>query len=112
MLLHIRHEEKVLLLQRADVVSVVPGAWDGVYGVGDSNDLDVVTSRIEEATGIPHESLIFVRSGDARGLEFGNRLNDVTPLLFLCDTEEVTAKGLYKSYNWVDRVTSWVARRF
>ena len=99
---YIRHEEKVLLMQRADEVSDFPGAWDGVYGVGDSDDLDVVASRIEEATGIPHESLTFVRSGDARGLEFGNRLNDVTPLLFLCDTEEVTAKGLYKSYNWVD----------
>ena len=99
---YIRHEEKVLLMQRADEVSDFPGAWDGVYGVGDSNDLDVVASRIEEATGIPHESLTFVRSGDARGLEFGNRLNDVTPLLFLCDTEEVTAKGLYKSFDWVD----------
>ena len=57
---YIRHEEKVLLMQRADEVSDFPGAWDGVYGVGDSNDLDVVASRIEEATGIPHESLTFI----------------------------------------------------
>ena len=39
---YIRHEEKVLLMQRADEVSDFPGAWDGVYGVGDSNDLDVI----------------------------------------------------------------------
>ena len=31
----IRHEEKVLLMQRADEVADLPGAWDGVYGYGD-----------------------------------------------------------------------------
>ena len=92
---YIRHAEKVLLMQRADEVSDFAGAWDGVYGVGDSNDLDVVAARIEETTGISAESLTFVSAGDARGLEFGNRLNDVTPLLFLSDTEEVSSRGLY-----------------
>ena len=94
---YIRHAEKVLLMQRADEVSDFAGAWDGVYGVGDSNDLDVVAARIEETTGIAPESLTFIRAGDARGLEFGNRLNDVTPLLFLSDTEEVNSRGLYLS---------------
>ena len=99
---YIRHAEKVLLMQRADEVSDFAGAWDGVYGVGDSNDLDVVAARIEETTGIAPESLTFIRAGDARGLEFGNRLNDVTPLLFLSDTEEVNSRGLYKNHSWVD----------
>ena len=48
----IRYEEKVLLMQRADEVSDLPGAWDGVYGYGDPSDLDAVISRIVESTGI------------------------------------------------------------
>ncbi|MBP51349.1 MAG: transcription elongation factor Spt5 [Euryarchaeota archaeon] len=99
---YVRHGEKVLLMQRADEVADFPGAWDGVYGVGDSDDLDSVAARISETTGIGAESLTFVRSGDARGLEFGNRLNDVTPLLFLSDSETVEARGLYKNFSWVD----------
>ncbi len=99
---YIRHGEKVLLMQRADEVADFPGAWDGVYGVGDSDDLGSVAARISETTGIGAESLTFVRSGDARGLEFGNRLNDVTPLLFLSDSETVEARGLYKNFSWVD----------
>ncbi len=99
---YIRHGEKVLLMQRADEVADFPGAWDGVYGVGDSENLDSVAARISETTGIGAESLTFVRSGDARGLEFGNRLNDVTPLLFLSDSDAVEARGLYKNFSWVD----------
>ena len=43
----IRHEDKVLLMQRADGVADFPGAWDGVYGIGDSTDIDAITTRIE-----------------------------------------------------------------
>ena len=99
---YIRHGEKVLLMQRADGVADFPGAWDGVYGAGDASDIDAVAARIAETTGIEAESLTFVRSGDARGLEFGNRLNDVTPLLFLSDSDDVEARGLYKGFSWVD----------
>ena len=31
---YLRNEEKVLLMQRADGVSDFPGAWDGIYGLG------------------------------------------------------------------------------
>ncbi len=89
-------------MQRADGVADFPGAWDGVYGAGDASDIDAVGARITETTGIEADSLTFVRSGDARGLEFGNRLNDVTPLLFLSDTDSVEARGLYKGFSWVD----------
>ncbi|MAZ23621.1 MAG: transcription elongation factor Spt5 [Euryarchaeota archaeon] len=99
---YIRHGEKVLLMQRADGVADFPGAWDGIYGAGDASDIDAVAARIAETTGIEAESLTFVRSGDARGLEFGNRLNDVTPLLFLSDSDDVEARGLYKGFSWVD----------
>ena len=99
---YIRHDEKVLLMQRADGVADFPGAWDGIYGAGDASDIDAVAARIAETTGIEAESLTFVRSGDARGLEFGNRLNDVTPLLFLSDSDDVEARGLYKGFSWVD----------
>ena len=80
---YVRHEEKVLIMQRADEVADFPGAWDGVYGIGDPEDIDAVTTRITECTGIPADALQHVRSGLARGLAFGNRLNDVTPLLFI-----------------------------
>lgn len=99
---YIRHGEKVLLMQRADGVADFPGAWDGIYGAGDSDNIDAVAARITETTGIEAESLTFVRSGEARGLEFGNRLNDVTPLLFLSDSDSVEARGLYKGFSWVD----------
>ena len=100
--IYLRNEESVLLMQRADGVADFPGAWDGIYGIGDPEELDAVDERITEVTGIAAESLQFVRSGDARGLAFGNRLNDVTPMLFVSSVNEVDARGLYKSFEWVD----------
>ena len=100
--IYLRNEESVLLMQRADGVADFPGAWDGIYGIGDPEDLDAVVARITEVTGIEAENLQFVRSGDARGLAFGNRLNDVTPMLFVSSVNEVDARGLYKSVEWVD----------
>ena len=99
---YVRNEESVLLMQRADGVADFPGAWDGIYGIGDPEDLDAVVARITEVTGIEAENLQFVRSGDARGLAFGNRLNDITPLLFVSSVKEVDARGLYKSFEWID----------
>ena len=99
---YLRNDEKILLMQRADEVADYPGAWDGIYGNGDPKDLDTVVARITESTGIPADQLEYVRSGDARGLAFGNRLNDVSPLLFLSGTNEVTPKTLYKGFEWVD----------
>ena len=100
--IYLRNEESVLLMQRADGVADFPGAWDGIYGIGDPEDLDAVVARITEVTGIEAENLQFVRSGDARGLAYGNRLNDVTPMLFVSSVNEVDARGLYKSFEWVD----------
>ena len=99
---YVRHEDKVLIMQRADEVSDFPGAWDGVYGIGNPQDVDSVAARITECTGIPTESLSYIRSGPARGLAFGNSLRDVIPLLFVTDSTEVTSKTIYKSHSWVD----------
>ena len=98
----IRNGERVLLMQRADGIADFPGAWDGIYGVGDPEDADVVIARITEVTGIDAENLEFVRSGEARGLAFGNRLNEVTPVLFASSAEEVDPRGLYTAFEWVD----------
>ena len=100
--IYLRNEESVLLMQRADGVADFPGAWDGIYGIGDPEALDAVVARITEVTGIEAENLQFVRSGDARGLAYGNRLTDVTPMLFVSSVNEVDARGLYKSFEWVD----------
>jgi transcriptional antiterminator NusG len=99
---YVRFEEKVLLMQRADQVADFPGAWDGIYGVGDANDVDLIAARVEEATGIPVDKLVHIRDGPVRGLAFGNRLSDVTPHLFVTDSEEVTPGALYKNSEWVD----------
>ena len=99
---YVRNEERVLLMQRAAGVADFPGAWDGIYGIGDPEELEAVGARITEGTGLDAEYLQSVRSGDARGLAFGNRLNDVTPLLFASSVNEVDARGLYKSFEWVD----------
>ena len=99
---YIRNGESVLLMQRADGIADFPGAWDGIYGIGDPEDIDAVVARITEVTGIEAENLQFVRSGGARGLAYENRLNEVTPLLFVSSVEEVDARGLYKGHEWVD----------
>ena len=99
---YIRNGESVLLMQRADGVADFPGAWDGIYGIGDPEDLDAVVARITEITGIEADNLQYVRSGGARGLAYENRLNEVTPLLFVSSVEEVDARGLYKGYEWID----------
>ena len=92
---YIRNGESVLLMQRADGVADFPGAWDGIYGIGDPEDVDAVVARITEVTGIEADKLQFVRSGGARGLAYENRLNEVTPVLFVSSVEEVDARGLY-----------------
>ena len=99
---YVRNAESVLLMQRADGVTDVPGAWDGIYGIGDPEDLDAVVARITEVTGIEADNLQYVRSGGARGLAYENRLEEVTPMLFVSSVEEVDVRGLYKSYEWVD----------
>tara|TARA_B100001013_G_scaffold57154_1_gene29987 strand:+ start:43 stop:909 length:867 start_codon:yes stop_codon:yes gene_type:complete len=99
---YIRNGESVLLMQRADGIADFPGAWDGIYGIGDPEDIDAVVARITEVTGIEADNLQFVRSGGARGLAYENRLNEVTPLLFVSSVEEVDARGLYKGHEWVD----------
>ena len=99
---YIRSGEKNLLTQRSDEVADFPGAWDGIYGVGDPSDHDSVVSRISECTGISPENMSLVRSGMARGLAYGNRLNDVTPILFITEETEISPGGLYKNSEWVD----------
>ena len=99
---YLRSGEKVLLMQRSDEVSDFPGAWDGIHGIGDPDDHDSVVARITECTGISAESLQLVRSDMARGLAYGNRLNDVTPILFITEEAEVSPGALYKNSEWID----------
>ena len=99
---YLRSGEKVLLMQRSDEVGDFPGAWDGLYGLGDPDDHDSVVSRVAECTGISPEKMNLVRSGMARGLAYGNRLNDVTPILFATEETEISPGALYKNSEWVD----------
>ena len=48
----VRSEDRVLLMQRSDDIGDLPGAWDGVYGAGDPDDIEAVIARISECTGI------------------------------------------------------------
>ena len=98
----IRHEDKVLLMRRGDNQPDFPGAWDGIYGVNDPTDIDAVTARIEASTGISAANLTYVRSAAPRGLDFGGRLNDVTPILFMSATTEVEPRSTYTEAEWCD----------
>ena len=53
----VRSEDRVLLMQRSDDIGDLPGAWDGVYGAGDPDDIEAVTARISECTGIDSDAL-------------------------------------------------------
>lgn len=98
----VRNADRVLLLKRSEATGDFPDKWDGVYGVGNPDDLDHVYTRVEDSTAIPKDSLKFVRSGEARGIEFGNRLNEVTPILLVTDVEEIEPRTLYDEAMWVD----------
>ena len=49
------------------MVADFPGAWDGIYGVGDPGDYESLVARITECTGIISEKLQIVRTDMARG---------------------------------------------
>ena len=99
---YVRNEEQVLLMKRADSVSEFPLAWDGIFGVGDANDLDVVFQRIKEATGIESDKITHIRTGEPRGLAFGNVLNEVTPVLVATTETHVVPAALYSEHEWID----------
>ena len=101
-IVYVRNEEQVLLMKRADSVSEFPLAWDGIFGVGDANDLDVVFQRIKEATGIESDKITHIRTGEPRGLAFGNVLNEVTPVLVATADTHVVPAALYSECEWID----------
>ena len=104
----VRSEDRVLLMQRSDDIGDLPGAWDGVYGAGDPDDFVEVTASISECTGIDSDALTYVRSGAERCISLGKtssspaRLVEVTPLLFLGDKANISAKTIYKNCEWID----------
>ena len=75
----VRYENELLLLRRSKEDKESPGLWDGVYGIGDSDE-DVL-NRVVECTGIPLEDLVYVRAGPALGIEIDGRLQEIAPCL-------------------------------
>jgi transcriptional antiterminator NusG len=96
----VRHEEELLLLRRSKSDSDSPALWDGVYGIGDTEE-DVL-NRVAECTGIPLEDLAYVRAGPALGIDMGGRLQDIAPCLVVSSSKDVTASGRYTESTWVD----------
>lgn len=96
----VRHEEELLLLRRSKSDTDSPALWDGVYGIGDSEE-DVL-NRVSECTGIPLEDLEYVRAGPALGIDIGGRLQDIAPCLVVSSSKEVTPTGRYIESTWVD----------
>ena len=96
----IRHEEELLLLQRSESDSESSGLWDGVYGIGDSEE-DVL-NRVSECTGLALEDLEYVRDGPALGIDIDGRLQDIAPCLVITTNKEVTPAGRYVDSAWVD----------
>ena len=64
--------------------------------------MDVVFQRIKEATGIESDKITHIRTGEPRGLAFGNTLNEVTPVLVATSQTHVVPAALYSECEWVD----------
>ena len=97
----VRHGEKLLLLKRASEEFM--GQWDGVFDFGDGHNQENVLNRVSDATGITLENLTFVRAAEnARYIEIGNRVSDITPVLVLSETEDVNPSTIYDDFIWVD----------
>ena len=96
----VRFEEKLLLLSRSKDDNDFPGLWDGVWGVGESQD--EVLARVSEATGLPLDTLEYIGTGPERGIDMGRNLVDVMPILVATSSEEVTPTGRYVAHEWVD----------
>jgi len=96
----VRFEEKLLLLNRSKEDNDFPGLWDGVWGVAETEG--EVLSRVSEATGLPLETLEYVRDDDPIGIEIGRSFVDVRPILVATSSEEVTPTGRYVAYEWID----------
>ncbi|MGB1476111.1 MAG: hypothetical protein ACPG73_07950, partial [Candidatus Poseidoniaceae archaeon] len=96
----VRHEQELLLLQRSSSDPDAAEMWDGVYGIGDTEE-DVL-NRVSECTGIPMEDLEYVRDGPALGIDIDGRLQDIAPCLVVSTNKEVTPAGRYSEAVWVD----------
>ena len=97
----VRHGEKLLLLKRAS--EEFTGQWDGVFDYGNGHDEDAVLKRVSDSTGISLDDLIFVRAAEnARYIEIGSRISDITPVLVISETENITPSTIYDDYVWVD----------
>ncbi len=96
----VRHEEELLLLRRSPSDPDSSDLWDGVYGIGDSEE-DVL-NRVSECTGIPVEDLEYVRDGPALGIDIDGRLQDIAPCLVISTNKEATPAGRYTEAVWVD----------
>ena len=64
--------------------------------------MDVVFQRIKEATGIESDKITHIRTGEPRGLAFGNVLNEVTPVLVATTETHVVPAALYSEHEWID----------
>ena len=87
----VRHEQELLLLRRSSSDPDSADLWDGVYGIGDTEE-DVL-NRVSECTGIPMEDLEYVRDGPALGIDIDGRLQDIAPCLVVSTSNEVTPAG-------------------
>ena len=96
----VRHEQELLLLRRSSSDPDAAEMWDGVYGIGDTEE-DVL-NRVSECTGIPTEDLEYVRDGPALGIDIDGRLQDIAPCLVVSTNKEVIPAGRYSEAVWVD----------
>ncbi len=96
----VRHEEELLLLQRSEADPESAGMWDGVFGIGDTEE-DVL-NRVSECTGLELSDLEYVRDGPALGIDIDGRLQDIAPCLVVTTNKEVTPAGRYTDSIWVD----------
>ena len=66
----------------ASQISPVHGT---VYGIGDPTDIDAITTRIEEATGISAANLTHIRSANVAGWNWQSSKRRYTRFVHVCN---------------------------
>ncbi|WP_247730503.1 NUDIX domain-containing protein [Halovivax limisalsi] len=99
----LRNRGEILVCRRSDAVGTYPGAWGGVSGFAEADPDAQVRVEIREETGMPDETVSFVRSG--RQLPVSDPDIDrewvVHPYLFDVDTREIELSEEHTEAAWI-----------
>jgi predicted aconitase with swiveling domain/8-oxo-dGTP pyrophosphatase MutT (NUDIX family) len=97
----LRNRGRILLLRRSKKVGTFQGAWAGVSGYVEEDEvhLERALKEIDEETGFSNPML--AKTGEPVYARDGNRLFIVRPYIFDVDTRDVRLDWEHVEYRWV-----------